>query len=405
MALPAVEIPGLTEDQRELVKAVQDFAEHELAPHSLEWDRDKHFPTDVLAAAGDLGLGAMFAAEQYGGIGLDRLDGCLVFEHLARGDVPVAAYVSIHNMVVWMIDRFGDDAQRAHWIPRLADLRTLASYCLTEPDVGSDAARLRTRAVPDGDGWRLEGTKQFISGAGYSGLYLVMARTGADGSGGISAFLVPGDSTGLSFGPPERKMGWNAQPTAQVVLDGVRVGPEALLGAPGEGFTMAMRGLNGGRLNIGACSLGGATWALQRATDYLRDRTAFGRPLIQQQALQFRLADMATDVHASRLVLHSAARALDAGSADAVVQCAMAKRFVTDACYQVADAALQLHGGYGYLAEYGIEKVVRDLRVHQILEGTNEIMRVIVGRAMVGSDSERVVRPGSAATAGQEVTR
>ncbi|HEY8914659.1 acyl-CoA dehydrogenase family protein [Lacisediminihabitans sp.] len=373
----------LDEEQQDLVDAVRDFANRQLAPHAVEWDQAKFFPVDVLREAGGLGLGAIYAHEDVGGSGLTRSDAALIFEELARGDTTIAAYISIHNMVVWMIDQFGTDEQRRRWIPALATMEQLGSYCLTEPDAGSDAAALRTTAVLDGDHYVLNGVKQFISGAGASSVYLVMARTGEPGPHGITAFVVPAGTPGLSFGPNERKMGWNAQPTRQVIFDDVRVPVDHRLGEEGGGFVIAMRGLDGGRLNMAACSLGGAQWALERTVEHLRTRTAFGGPLIDQQALLFQLADMATELEAARSLLRHAASSLDRGDADAVSLCAMAKRFVTDVSFTAANTALQLHGGYGYLADYGIEKVVRDLRVHQILEGTNEIMRLIVGRAIV----------------------
>ncbi|MFI8946073.1 acyl-CoA dehydrogenase family protein [Streptomyces sp. NPDC053750] len=372
----------LTEDQQALVETTLDFAQDHLAPHALDWDRDKHFPVDVLRKAAGLGLGGVYVREESGGSGLTRSDGVLVFETLASGCPSLAGYLSIHNMVAWMIDRYGDDAQRERWLPRLCAMEDLASYCLTEPGAGSDAAALTSRAVRDGDGWVLTGVKQFISGAGTSQLYVVMARTGTEGADGVSAFVVDKDDAGLSFGPNERKMGWNAQPTRQVVLDGVRLPADRLLGREGEGFRIAMSGLNGGRLGIAACSLGGARSALDRSLAHLADREAFGQRLLDAQALRFRLADMATELTAARALVQQAAQALDRGDPQAPYLCAMAKRFATDTGYSVADRALQLHGGYGYLSEYGIEKIVRDLRVHQILEGTNEIMRVIVARGL-----------------------
>ncbi|MCF2130931.1 acyl-CoA dehydrogenase family protein [Strepomyces sp. STD 3.1] len=372
----------LTEDQQALVETTLDFAQDHLAPHALDWDRDKHFPVDVLRKAAGLGLGGVYVREESGGSGLSRSDGVLVFETLASGCPSIAGYLSIHNMVAWMIDRHGDAAQRERWLPRLCAMEDLASYCLTEPGAGSDAAALTTRAVRDGDGWTLTGVKQFISGAGASQLYVVMARTGGEGAEGVSAFVVDKDDEGISFGPNERKMGWNAQPTRQVVLDGVRLPAGRLLGREGEGFRIAMSGLNGGRLGIAACSLGGARSALDRSLAHLADREAFGQRLLDAQALRFRLADMATEIAAARALVQQAAQALDRGDPQAPYLCAMAKRFATDTGYSVADRALQLHGGYGYLSEYGIEKIVRDLRVHQILEGTNEIMRVIVARGL-----------------------
>ncbi|NNN32026.1 acyl-CoA dehydrogenase [Streptomyces sp. S3(2020)] len=372
----------MTQDQQALVETTLDFAQDHLAPHALDWDRDKHFPVDVLRKAAGLGLGGVYVREEAGGSGLSRADGVLVFETLASGCPSIAGYLSIHNMVTWMIDRYGDPAQRERWLPRLCAMEDLASYCLTEPGAGSDAAALTSQAVRDGDGWILTGVKQFISGAGASQLYVVMARTGDDGPGGVSAFVVDKEDPGLSFGPNERKMGWNAQPTRQVILDGVRLPADRLLGREGQGFRIAMNGLNGGRLGIAACSLGGARSALDRSLAHLADREAFGARLLDAQALRFRLADMATELAAARALVQQAAQALDQGDPQAPYLCAMAKRFATDTGFSVADRALQLHGGYGYLSEYGIEKIVRDLRVHQILEGTNEIMRVIVARGL-----------------------
>lgn len=370
----------LLEEQEALVDAVRDFAERSLAPHAVEWDQSKHFPVDVLREAGELGLGGIYSSEEFGGSALSRPDAALIFENLARGDTTIAAYISIHNMVTWMIDSYGSQEQRERWVPPLASMEVLGSYCLTEADAGSDAGALRTTAVLDGDHYVINGAKQFISGAGTSGTYVVMARTGGPGPKGISAIVVEAGTPGMSFGENEKKMGWNAQPTRAVIFDDLRVPVANRLGDEGMGFQIAMKGLNGGRLNVAACSLGGAQWAYERAVDYLASRTAFGGKLIDNAALQFQLADMATSLEAARLFLASASGALERGDNDVVRQCAMAKRFVTDACFEVANSALQLHGGYGYLADYGVEKVVRDLRVHQILEGTNEIMRMIVGR-------------------------
>lgn len=372
----------LTKDQLALAEVTLDFAQEQLGPHAVAWDRDKHFPVDVLRRAAGLGLGGVYVREEHGGSGLGRVDGVLVFEALATGCPSIAGYLSIHNMVAWMIDRYGDDAQRGRWLPDLCSARRLGSYCLTEPGAGSDAAALRTRAERVGDDYVLTGVKQFVSGAGASDVYVVMARTGAEGPGGITAFVVERDDPGVSFGADERKMGWNAQPTRQVVLDGVRIPADRRLGADGEGFRIAMNGLNGGRLGIAACSLGGAQSALDRSLAHLADREAFGARLLDAQALQFRLADMATELAAARALVRQAADALDRGDPQAPRLCAMAKRFATDTGYAVADRALQLHGGYGYLNEYGIEKIVRDLRVHRILEGTNEIMQVIVARGL-----------------------
>ncbi|SDH47177.1 hypothetical protein SAMN05421505_11687 [Sinosporangium album] len=375
----------LTDDQRAIAEAAREFADEHLAPHAVTWDQTKHFPVDVLRKAAELGMGGIYIREDVGGSELSRFEAALIFEALATGCPSIAAYISIHNMTAWMIDVFGDEAQRSRWLPRMCTMEDLGSYCLTEPEAGSDAAALRTRADRDGDDYVLNGVKQFISGAGASQIYIVMARTGEPGPRGISAFVVEGGTDGMSFGPNEVKMGWNAQPTRQVILENVCVPAANLLGGEGDGFRIAMRGLNGGRLNIGACSLGGAQFALDRTVTYLGEREAFGAKLLKSQALQFKLADMVTELEAARTLLWRAAMALDAGAADTVELCAMAKRFATDAGFEVANSALQLHGGYGYLAEYGIEKVVRDLRVHQILEGTNEIMRLIISRGLTGA--------------------
>ena len=373
----------LTEEQESLLEVVRDFAAERMAPHALQWDAEKHFPVDVLAEAGEMGLGGIYVSEDYGGAGLTRQDAVLIFEELAKADPALAAYISIHNMVVWMIDTYGNDEQRAKWVPELSSMQNLGSYCLTEPGAGSDAAALTTRAVQDGDEYVLNGVKQFISGAGSSAFYVVMCRTADTGSKGISTLVVPADSPGLSFGPNEHKMGWNTQPTRQVIFEDVRVPVANRLGEEGDGFHIAMKGLNGGRINIGACSLGGAQAALEKSVAYLKERTAFGGPLTQQQSLVFELADMDTELEAARTFLLRAAGALDENAADTVKLCAMAKRLATDTGFEVANKALQLHGGYGYLHEYGIEKIVRDLRVHQILEGSNEIMRLIVGRMLI----------------------
>ncbi|WP_421014252.1 acyl-CoA dehydrogenase family protein [Glutamicibacter creatinolyticus] len=375
----------LNEDQQALVEMVRDFAADKLAPHALEWDATSHFPTDVLAEAGELGMGGIYVSEEYGGSGLTRSDAVLIFEELAKADPSIAAYISIHNMVVWMIDAFGTEQQRSRWLPGMLQMQQLGAYCLTEPGIGSDAAALSTRARREGDDYVLNGVKQFISGAGSAALYIVMARTSQDGAAGISAFLVPADAPGLSFGANEKKMGWKAQPTRQVIMDDVRVAADQMLGAEGQGFSIAMRGLNGGRLNIGACSLGGGQHALEKSVAYLKERQAFGGPLTRQEALVFELADMEMRLEAARTLLRRAAAALDAKAPDAVRLCAMAKRMATDAGFNAANSAIQLHGGYGYLSEYGLEKIARDLRVHQILEGTNEIMQLIVGRSLIES--------------------
>ena len=375
---------ALNEDQVAVREMARAFADEVFAPNALAWDEAKHFPVAEMRKAAALGMAGIYVADDAGGSGLSRFDAVLIFEALATGCPTVAAYISIHNMVAWMIDAYGSDEQRRKWLPALCKMDSFASYCLTEPAAGSDAAALQTRAVRDGDCYVVNGHKLFISGAGASGVYIVMVRTGGEGANGVSSLIVPGDAAGLSFGAIERKMGWNAQPTRAVMFDNVRVPLANRLGAEGEGFKIAMAGLDGGRLNIAACSLGGAQAALEKSLAYMHERRAFGKRLDEFQALQFRLADMATELEASRTFLWRAAAALDRKEANATVLCAMAKRFVTDACFEVANQALQLHGGYGYLTEFGIEKIVRDLRVHQILEGTNEIMRLIVARSLVG---------------------
>ncbi len=373
----------LSEEQAAIRDMARDFAERELAPNALEWDRTSHFPEDVVRGVGELGFGGIYIAEDVGGTGLGRLDAALIFEALSRGCPSIAAFISIHNMVTWMIDRFGRPEQREAWCPRLCSLELIASYCLTEPNAGSDAAALRTRARRDGDAWVLDGTKSFISGGGASDLYLAMVRTGDTGPGGISAVLVEKGAEGLSYGAQEQKMGWKAQPTSEVRFDNCRIAADRLIGEEGKGFRYAMAGLDGGRLNIAACALGAAQVALEKAVRYANERKAFGQPISGFQSVQFKLADMETQLSAARIFLYQAASKLDAGAPDATKFCAMAKRFVTDAAFEVANEALQIHGGYGYLADYGLEKIVRDLRVHQILEGTNEIMRMIVGRAVL----------------------
>jgi len=374
---------ALPEEQIALRDMARAFAAEKIAPHALAWDETKHFPVAVMREAAALGMGGIYLKPDVGGSGLTRLDAALIFEALATGCPTVSAFISIHNMAAWMIDGFGSAAQRRRFLPKLCTMETLASYCLTEAGAGSDAAALRTTAKRDGETYVLNGSKQFISGAGASGLYVVMARSGGDGPGGISTFVVEGGTPGLSFGNNERKMGWNAQPTRAVIFENVRVPADNRIGDEGIGFKIAMAGLDGGRLNIAACSLGGAQAALDAALRYTRERRAFGKRLDEFQALQFRLADMATELEAARVFLYSAAAAYDRGDADVTMRCAMAKRFATDVGFEVANQALQLHGGYGYLSEYGIEKIVRDLRVHQILEGTNEIMRLIVARNLI----------------------
>lgn len=375
---------ALTEDQIAIRDMAQEFAAETLAPHAMRWDEEKHFPVEEMRAAAALGMGGIYIQDDVGGSGLTRLDAALIFEALSTGCPTVAAYISIHNMCAWMIDRYGSDEQRRRLLPKLCTMEHLASYCLTEPGAGSDAAALKTKAVLDGDHYVLDGQKQFISGAGVSDVYVVMARTGEAGPGGISTIVVEKDTPGLSFGANEKKMGWNAQPTRAVIFENCRVPVANRLGPEGIGFKIAMAGLDGGRLNIGACSIGGAQGALDKAITYAKERKAFGSAIADFQALQFKLADMATELEAARTLLWRAAAALDAKTPDATKLCAMAKRIATDTGFEVANDALQIHGGYGYLADYGIEKIVRDLRVHQILEGTNEVMRMIVARGLVG---------------------
>jgi len=374
---------ALTDDQRAIQDAARAFAEAELAPHSAEWDETKHFPVDVMKSAAEMGFCGIYTGEEHGGMALGRVEAAVIFEELSRGDVSTAAFISIHNMATWMIDKFGSDDLRARYVPALVGMEKIASYCLTEPGSGSDAAGLRTTARLDGDHYVLNGSKAFISGAGTSDVYVVMARTGVDGPKGITTFVVEKDAPGLSFGAQEKKMGWNSQPTAIVAFDDCRIPAANLLGKEGDGFRYAMMGLDGGRLNIAACSLGGARLALETAQDYVTTRKQFGKPLAEFQNTQFKLADMATQLDAARLLVLRGAWALDTGHPEKTKWCAMAKRFATDACFQIADEALQLHGGYGYLKDYPLERIVRDLRVHRILEGTNEIMRVITAREMM----------------------
>ncbi len=375
---------ALTDDQLAIQEMALGFATDTLAPSAIRWDEEKHFPVAEMRQAAALGMGGIYINEDVGGSGLTRLDAALIFEALSTGCPTVAAYISIHNMCAWMIDRYGDEAQRRRFLPKLCAMEHLASYCLTEPGAGSDAAALKTKAVLDGDHYVLDGQKQFISGAGVADIYVVMVRTGEAGPSGISTIVVEKGAPGLSFGANEKKMGWNAQPTRAVIFENCRVPVANRIGLEGIGFKIAMAGLDGGRLNIGACSLGGAQGALDKALAYAQERKAFGSRIADFQALQFRLADMATELEAARSLLWRAAAALDAKAPEAGKLCAMAKRVATDTGFDVANQALQIHGGYGYLADYGIEKIVRDLRVHQILEGTNEVMRMIVGRGLVG---------------------
>ena len=373
----------LSEEQRAFQQAAREFAVQELAPYAAEWDAQTHFPRQTIAHAGELGFCGLYASEDHGGLGLPRLDATLVFEELAAACPSTTAFITIHNMVTWMVTTFAQPGVAAEWGPLLTSGRKLGSYCLTEPGSGSDAASLETRARRDGDAYVLSGSKAFISGAGATDVLVVMARTGGAGAGGISALLVDAQSEGIRYGKNEHKMGWNSQPTRSVFFDEVRVPEAQRLGAEGEGFKIAMRGLDGGRINIGACSVGAAQGALNAAQRHLHERRQFGRPLADFQALQFKLADMTTELVAARQMVRLAASKLDHGDADATVYCAMAKRLATDIGFEVCNQALQLHGGYGYLHDYPLERYLRDVRVHQILEGTNEIMRVIVARELL----------------------
>jgi alkylation response protein AidB-like acyl-CoA dehydrogenase len=374
----------LTEHQRAFQDTARSFARERLLPHAGRWDEERHFPAEELRAAAALGFAGVYIDEAHGGTGLTRVDAALVFEELACADPSTAAFLTIHNMVGWMFSRFGNDEQRARLLPKVISAEQFVSYCLTEPGSGSDAAALKTRAEPAGNAqYRVNGTKAFISGGGMSDLYVTMLRTGDDTPRGISCLVIEKGTPGLSFGKPERKLGWNSQPTTLVNLSDCLVPVANRLGAEGEGFRIAMAGLDGGRINIAACSLGGARACLDAALAYVKERRAFGHPLAEFQALQFKLADMATELEAARLMVHRGAAALDRGAPDATMRCAMAKRFATDVCFRICDEALQLHGGYGYIKDYQIERYLRDLRVHRILEGTNEIMRVIIARKLL----------------------
>ncbi len=373
----------LSDDQIAFQDMARGFAEAEMKPYAGDWDDASVFPVDALRTGAALGFAGIYVKQKHGGTDLSRHDAAIIFEELSSACPSTAAYISIHNMASWMIDSFGDEAQRARWLPKLMTMDHFASYCLTEPGSGSDAASLRTKAVRDGENYVLNGSKAFISGGSTSDVYVCMVRTGDEGPGGISCLVVEKDTPGLSFGKREKKMGWNSQPTAAVIFEDCHVPVANRIGAEGEGFKIAMAGLDGGRINIAACSIGGARACLDAARAHMLERKQFGQRLADFQALQFRLADMATELEAARLMVHRAACTLDAGDADATVFCAMAKRFATDIGFQVANEALQLHGGYGYIREYPIERIVRDLRVHQILEGTNEVMRVIISRALL----------------------
>jgi alkylation response protein AidB-like acyl-CoA dehydrogenase len=373
----------LTEEQVMIQDMAKRFAADRLAPHTGAWDETSHFPVETIRETAELGFAGIYTSEAGGGSSLSRLDAALIFEQLSYGDVSTAAFISIHNMATWMIDTFGNDKQRQQWVQKLTRMDLIASYCLTEPGSGSDAVSMKTTARRDGDEYVITGSKQFISGAGVSDVYVLMAKTADEGAKGVSAFIIPLGTPGLSFGANEKKMGWKSQPTKQVILDEVRIPIENRIGEEGQGFKFAMAGLDGGRLNIAACSMGGAQRALDKAIEYAKERKQFGKAIADFQATQFKLADMETELQAARVMLYEAAAKLDAKAPDATRWCAMAKRFVTDTGFKVANDALQIFGGYGYLSDYGVEQIVRDLRVHQILEGTNEIMRVIVSRDML----------------------
>ena len=385
---------ALTEEQRAFAQTARDFAQAELAPHAAHWDEEGIFPKEAIAKAGELGFCGLYAPEAAGGLALPRLDATLVFEEMAAVDPSTTAFITIHNMATWMLGTWATPAVRDHWGPLLTTGERLASYCLTEPGAGSDAASLKTRAELVGNEYVINGAKAFISGAGSTDVLVLMARTGdaASGASGISAFAVPADTPGISYGKKEQKMGWNSQPTRTISFDNVRIPADHLLGREGEGFKIAMKGLDGGRINIATCSVGAAQGALNAAQQYMQDRKQFGKPIASFQALQFKLADMATELVAARQMVRLAASKLDAGARDASTYCAMAKRFATDAGFAVINDALQLHGGYGYIREYPLERLLRDARVHQILEGTNEIMRVIIARRMLDGDAPEAIR-------------
>ncbi|MBF9264040.1 acyl-CoA dehydrogenase family protein [Paracidovorax cattleyae] len=384
----------LTEEQCAFADTAREFARAELAPHAAQWDAENIFPREAIRSAGALGFCGLYAPENAGGLALPRLDATLVFEEMAAVDPSTTAFITIHNMATWMLGTWATDAVRDRWGSLLTSGEKLASYCLTEPGAGSDAASLKTRAERVGDEYVINGAKAFISGAGSTDVLVLMARTGTpdSGAGGISAFAVPADAAGIHYGKKEAKMGWNSQPTRTVSFDNVRIPADHLLGAEGEGFKIAMKGLDGGRINIATCSVGAAQGALAAAQQYMQDRRQFGKAIASFQALQFKLADMATQLVAARQMVRLAASKLDAGARDASTYCAMAKRFATDAGFDVVNEALQLHGGYGYIREYPLERLLRDARVHQILEGTNEIMRVIIARRMLDGDAPEAIR-------------
>lgn len=382
---------NLNEDQRQFADLAQQFSQEELAPFASKWDEEHHFPKDVIQRAGELGFCSLYSPESEGGMGLSRLDSSIIFEQLSMGCTATTAMLTIHNMATWMVTSFGSQTLRDEWSESLTTGQKLASYCLTEAGAGSDAASLKTKAVREGDEYVISGAKMFISGAGATELLVVMCRTGDDGPKGISAIAVPADAEGVIYGKAEDKMGWNAQPTREITFTEVRVPVSNLLGEEGQGFTFAMKGLDGGRINIATCSIGTAQAALERATQYMTERKQFGKPIAAFQALQFKLADMATELVAARQLVRLAAFKLDEKDPEATAYCAMAKRFATDIGFQVCDAALQLHGGYGYIREYPLERHVRDVRVHQILEGTNEIMRLIIARRLLNENAGQIL--------------
>lgn len=371
---------GLTEEQTAIQQMAANFARNEMLPNMAMWDEKEMFPVDTMRAAAALGFGAIYASEEFGGTGLSRLDASIIFEALSQGCTSTTAYISIHNMCAWMIDEFGNKSQREHWIPRLASMEKFASYCLTEPGAGSDAGSLSTAARRDGEDLVLNGSKAFISGGGDADVYLVMCRTGSEGPKGISCVLVEKGTPGLSFGKKEKKVGWNSQPTRMVILEDCRVPVANIIGNEGQGFNIAMKGLNGGRINIASCSLGAAQASIQAAVDHVKVRKQFGKPLSSFQNSQFRLAEMSTELVASRLLVRNAAQALQDDHPDAVVLCSMAKYYTTEKCFNIINEALQLHGGYGYLKDYSVQQYLRDSRVHMILEGTNEVMRILIAR-------------------------
>ncbi len=382
---------NLSEDQQAFAETARQFAESELAPHAAKWDREHIFPKDTIKAAGELGFCGLYTPEEAGGLGLSRLDSSIIFEQLAMGCTATTAMLTIHNMATWMVASFGTDAVKDKYVEQLVMGELLASYCLTEPGAGSDAASLKTKAVLEGDEYVINGSKMFISGAGETEVLVVMARTGGEGAAGISAFVVPADTQGVEYGKAEEKMGWNAQPTRLISFEDVRIPAHNLLGKEGEGFKFAMQGLDGGRINIATCSIGTAQAALNTAKEYLKERTQFGKPLAAFQALQFKIADMNTELVAARQMVRLAAFKLDTGDSEKTTYCAMAKRFATDVGFNVCNEALQVHGGYGYIKEYPLERHVRDVRVHQILEGTNEIMRVIIARRILAESASDVL--------------